>query len=249
MKPDAMAAVVLCGGRGTRAYPHTVEVPKPLLDVAGRPILEHVLDIYARQGVRRFVLAAGYKGDLIREFAASLLSDWDVQVIDTGEDTNTGERIRLCQDFVEDRFFATYADGVGNVNLRTLMDVHLSGGGPATITTVPLPSQYGTVDIDAAGRVVRFKEKPRLLDHWINGGFFVMDRQVFDHWIGEDLEKEILPNLASIGKLQAYRHDGFWKSMDTYKDALDLTRLADTGTPPWLAEPTEPPVETTFVSQ
>lgn len=235
-----MVTVILCGGRGTRAYPHTVEVPKPLLDVAGRPILEHVLNIYAQQGCRKFVLAAGYRHEMIREFASSLLADWNVRVVDTGEETGTGERIRLCQEYVGESFFATYADGVGNVNLSALLGHHTAGDGYATITTVPLPSQYGTVEVSSAGHVVEFKEKPRLMDHWINGGFFVMDRAVFGTWSGQDLEKEILPGLAAAGQLRAYRHNGFWKSMDTYKDALDLTALADSGRPPWLAQPTEP---------
>lgn len=237
MRPQDMTALVLCGGRGTRAYPHTVEVPKPLLDVAGHPILEHVMDIYARQGVRRFVLAAGYKSAMISDFVASLVADWQVEVVDTGESTGTGARIRACRDRLGDPFFATYADGVADVHLAELLAFHARSPAAATITTVPLPSQYGTVDIDGSGRVTGFREKPLLRDHWINGGFFVMDRRVFDSWSGEDLEKEVLPALAQRGDLAAYRHRGFWKSMDTYKDALDLAALARRGTPPWLRPP------------
>jgi glucose-1-phosphate cytidylyltransferase len=230
--------VVLCGGKGTRAYPHTAQLPKPLLDVAGRPVLEHVLDIYARQGARRFVLAAGFQSDMIRSFAGSLMTDWDVQVVDTGEDANTATRIFRCKEYLGERFFATYGDGVGNVDLAALLRTHASAGTAATITTVPLPSQYGTVDSDAEGKVRQFTEKPRLRDHWINGGFFVMERRVFEHWSGEDLEKEVLPYLASLGELQEFRHEGFWRSMDTYKDSLELSALAGAGTPPWLASPT-----------
>jgi glucose-1-phosphate cytidylyltransferase len=230
-----MQTVVLCGGRGTRAYPHTLELPKPLLEVAGRPILHHVLEIYAIQGVRRFILAAGYKAELIRQFTQGLPPEWDVLVIDTGEESNTGTRILRCRDALEGRFFATYGDGLGNVDLGRSLDVHSSSQAAVTITTVPLPSQYGTLDIDLSGRVRLFKEKPRLQDHWINGGFFVMEPRVFNRWEGEDLEKDVLPALASAGDLQAYRHDGFWKSMDTYKDAVELTELAATnGSPPWL---------------
>ena len=230
-----MPAVVLCGGKGTRAYPHTVELPKPLLEVAGQPVLRHVLEIYAAQGVRRFVLAAGYKAELIRRFAEELPAEWEVLVVDTGEESNTGTRILRCRELLDGRFFATYGDGLGNVDLRKALDTHCASGAAVTVTSVPLPSQYGTLDIDPSGRVRLFKEKPRLQDHWINGGFFVMERRVFSQWEGEDLEKEVLPALAAAGDLQAYRHDGFWKSMDTYKDAVELTELAGGGScPPWL---------------
>ncbi|MGH9121096.1 MAG: sugar phosphate nucleotidyltransferase, partial [Acidimicrobiales bacterium] len=210
-----MAAVVLCGGRGTRAYPYTAELPKPLLEVAGRPILWHVLDIYARQGVRRFVLAAGFRGDALEDWASSLDEPWEVEVVDTGEDSLTGTRIEGCREYVGERFFATYGDGLADVDLAALLDTHISKGAPVTFTIVPLPSQYGTVDTGPDDRVVRFKEKPVLYDHWINGGFFVMEQGAFEHWEGDDLEKEVLPHLAESGHLQAYRHKGFWKSMDT----------------------------------
>lgn len=230
-----MQTVVLCGGKGTRAYPHTLELPKPLLEVAARPVLRHVLEIYAIQGVRRFVLAAGYKAELIRQFTEDLPSEWDVKVIDTGEESNTGTRILRCREELEGQFFATYGDGLGNVDLRKSLAEHSASGAAVTITSVPLPSQYGTLDIDPSGRVRLFKEKPRLQDHWINGGFFVMEPRVFTQWEGEDLEKDVLPALAAAGELQAYRHDGFWKSMDTYKDAMELTDLATAnGSPPWL---------------
>src|SRR5437763_830886 len=151
-----MWTLILCGGKGTRAYPHTLDVPKPLLDVAGRPILHHVMDIYGQQGARRFLLAGGYKIDMIRVFADSLPHEWEVKVVDTGEDANTGTRIWRCRDLLTERFFATYGDGLGNVDLRTLVQFHMMNGGLATVTTVPLPSQYGTVTTDEAGRVLEF---------------------------------------------------------------------------------------------
>src|SRR4051812_6608242 len=179
--------VILCGGKGTRAYPHTVDVPKPLLEVAGRPVLQHVMEVYAAQGFQRFVLAAGFKAELIWKFANGLPSSWDVEVLDTGEETNTGGRILRCRDHVEDSFFATYADGLADIDLEALARFHASHGGLATLTTVPLPSQYGTLDCDDDGRVRNFREKPLLPDHWINGGFFVFDKAGFDGWEGEDL--------------------------------------------------------------
>jgi len=225
--------VILCGGKGTRAYPHTIEVPKPLLLVDDRPVLQHVIDIYVGQGFDRFVLAAGYRSDLISEFADGIPAPTSVTVRDTGEDANTGERIYHCREVVGDTFFATYADGLGNVDLAALLAFHQAHDGAATLTTVPLQSQYGTIDISADGRVNEFREKPRLPEHRINAGFFAFDRRVFDVWKGEDLERQVLPHLAALGELFAFHHDGFWKSMDTYKDALELSALAEGTTPPW----------------
>jgi glucose-1-phosphate cytidylyltransferase len=233
-----LTTVILCGGKGTRAYPHTTEVPKPLLEVAGRPILRHVMEIYADQGCRSFVLSAGFKADLIRSFAGELPADWEVEVVDTGLDTNTGGRVRAVADRVGDVFFATYSDGLGDVDLGALLGFHRSHPGAATLTTVPLPSQYGTIEREADGRVAGFREKPILPDHWINGGFFVFDRRVFDLWRGDDLEREVLPSLGEAGELYAYAHAGFWRSMDTYKDALDLSALASSGRAPWVRSAT-----------
>ena len=227
--------IVLCGGKGTRAYPHTVDVPKPLLDVSGRPVLRHVMDVYAAQGHTRFVLAAGFKVDAIETFASTLPREWTVEVVDTGVETKTGERVRLCRERVGDPFFVTYADGLANVDLTALEAFHRRHGGVATLTAVPLPSPYGTVELADDGRVTCFREKPRLRDHLINGGFFVFDQAAFDSWEGQDLECEVLPALGAAGRLHAWRHDGFWKSMDTYKDALELSALASEGSAPWLS--------------
>ena len=232
-----MKTVILCGGRGTRAYPHTVDLPKPLLDVGNVPILFHLMNIYARQGFEDFVLAAGFRSDLIERFTDDLPRHWNVEVADTGEDTGTGERIRRCRGRLGQTFLATYGDGLGAVDLEALLAYHASHQGAATVTTVPLPSPYGTLEWDESGRVQRFIEKPRLDDHWINAGFFVMDECAFDHWRGDDLEREVLPALAAAGELYAYRHSGFWRSMDTYKDALELSALCREGGGPWTSLP------------
>jgi glucose-1-phosphate cytidylyltransferase len=228
-----MKTVILCGGKGTRAYPHTTQVPKPLLEVAGRPVLQHVMESYAAQGFTSFVLAAGFKIELISSFVETLPSGWDIEVVDTGEDTNTGGRIARCRDRVGDPFFATYSDGLSDIDLRALLSFHEGHAGSATVTTVPLPSQYGTIVFGDDRRVSSFREKPVLGDHWINGGFFVFDQAAFEHWAGEDLERDVLPALGTAGRLYAYQHRGFWKSMDTYKDALELTALVVEGKGPW----------------
>jgi glucose-1-phosphate cytidylyltransferase len=229
-----MQTVILCGGTGVRAVPSTLEVPKPLLLVGDRPVLAHVMEIYADQGFTDFVLAAGYKAELVWKFAQSLPASWQVEVVDTGEETNTGGRVMKVRERLGEEFFLTYSDGLGDVDLHHLLDFHRAHGGAATVTTVSLPSPYGTFDLDEKGRVSGFREKPKLHDHLINAGFFVMDSRVFDRWDGEDLEREVLPSLANAGDLFAYRHEGFWKSMDTQKDAQELTALCEGGRGPWV---------------
>jgi glucose-1-phosphate cytidylyltransferase len=226
--------IILCGGKGTRAYPRTLELPKPLLPVGDRPVLQHLMEIYARRGFREFVLAAGYKIGAIEEFAATLDDAWSVEVVDTGEDADTGARVVACRDRVGDQFFLTYGDGLGDVDLEGLLAFHNAHPGSVTLTTVPLPSQYGTLGLDGDGRVVDFHEKPILQDHLINAGFFVVNQRAFDHWAGPSLEQDVLPALGRAGELYALRHNGFWKSMDTYKDALDLSTYCADGPGPWL---------------
>lgn len=233
-----MQTVILCGGRGTRAYPHTEEVPKPLLEVDGTPVLGHLMEIYASQGLTDFVLSAGYLANRIEDFARACPASWNVEVVDTGESSNTAERITGVADRLEGTFLANYADGLGNVDLASLLDFHRSHPGAATLTTVPLPSQYGTIDISTTGQVQDFREKPRLRDHRINGGYFVFDARALELFRGRDLEREVLPVIAAAGELFAFKHDGFWKSMDTYKDAQELTELARADAP-WMARPGE----------
>jgi glucose-1-phosphate cytidylyltransferase len=228
-----MRTLILCGGKGTRAHPHTTELPKPLLEVAGTPILRHVMDIYAAQGFIDFVLAAGFRAEQIEAFAHTLPEKWSVTVVDSGESTGTGGRVAACAELLGDRCFLTYGDGVGDVDLHALLDHHVRCGGAATVTTVPLPSPYGTVETDATGRVVAFQEKPRLADHWINAGFLVLERRALRWCTHDDLERGVLPALGAAGELFAHRHLGFWRSLDTYKDAVELSALVHDGEPPW----------------
>ena len=226
-----MQTVIMCGGKGTRARPYTSETPKPLLPVAGEPVLGHLMRIYAAQGFTSFVLAAGHLVDAVVEFARACPRSWDVEVVDTGRETGTARRIELVADRLDRTFMANYADGLADVDLGDLLDTHRAHPGSATLTTVALPSQYGTVETDQYERVIEFREKPRLPDHRINGGYFVFDRAAFAHFRGEDLEREVLPALADAGELYTHRHPGFWKSLDTYKDAQELGQLAEEGAP------------------
>ncbi len=229
--------VILCGGRGTRLVERTQEIPKPLVEIGGMPILWHVIHLYAAQGFRRFLLATGYKGALIADFAAS--TPWPegvaVDSIDTGLDTATGGRLRRLAPLLADepRFCSTYADGLADIDLGALLDFHEAHGALATMTVVRPHLQFGVAQLDDRDRVTGFHEKPPS-EHWINGGFFSLERPVLDHLRDDGpLEREPLRRLAAEGQLRAYRHEGFWECMDTYKDSVALNDLWAAGEAPW----------------
>jgi glucose-1-phosphate cytidylyltransferase len=228
--------VILCGGRGTRLREHSETIPKPLVEIGGRPILWHVIRIYAEQGFGRFLLCLGDRGQMIEEFVRSegLPAGLTIECVDTGNDTPTGGRIALVGDRVHgDRFCATYADGVADVDLHSLLDFHGDHGALATLTVVRPELQFGVARLNGAGRVEGFVEKPRF-DGWINGGFFCFERGVLDY-LREDsvLEREPFERLAADGQLRAYQHIGFWDCLDTYKDAVLLNDLWNSGRAPW----------------
>jgi glucose-1-phosphate cytidylyltransferase len=206
-----------------------------MLQVGDRPVLHHVMDIYARHGVTDFVLAAGYRREVIEAYGDQWPDAWTVEVVDTGDEADTGDRVIACLDRLSDTFYATYGDGLGDVDIAALAARHAAHDGGATVTVVPLPSQYGTLVVDGNERVTEFREKPVLPDHLINAGFFVFDRACIAECGGSSLERDILPALGQRGELFVYRHDGFWKSMDTQKDVSDLDALARREDPPWLA--------------
>lgn len=228
-----MQVVILCGGKGTRSYPYTEYLPKPMMPIAGAPILQHVMRIFAAQGHREFILSLGYRKEIIVDYFHRKHLPIDIQFVDTGDDTDTGGRIRNLAPMLGDRFMATYADGLSDVDLSALLAFHQSHGGAATVTSVPLVSQYGTIDMDESGRVRHFREKPVMEGFWINAGFFVFERSVFDHWEGTNLEKHVLPALVRRGLISAYRHRGFFKSMDTHKDQQEIERMYEAGEMPW----------------
>jgi glucose-1-phosphate cytidylyltransferase len=227
--------VILCGGRGTRLRERTESVPKALVEIGGRPILWHVIQIYAAQGFERFLLATGYMGEAVEEFAAA--ERWPegvrVECVDTGLDTPTGGRLAtLAGELGEERFCATYADGVADVDLDALLDFHQQQEALATVTVVQPNLQWGVAEL-AGEAVTGFVEKPRS-EHWINGGFFCFEPAVLGY-LGPDsvLEREPLSRLAADGQLRAFRHEGFWDCMDTYKDAVVLNDLWTSNTAPW----------------
>ncbi|MBX3297166.1 MAG: NTP transferase domain-containing protein [Acidobacteria bacterium] len=242
-----MKTVILCGGRGTRLDELGKVVPKALVEIGGRPIISHLMQLYASYGFSDFSLCLGHLGDKIKDyfgargegnirvtFQTETNESWDVSLYETGEDTNTGGRIARIANLLADdqRFFVTYGDGLADVNIGSLLEFHKGHGKLATMTTVHPRSPFGIVDLNDDGTVNSFREKPRL-DVWINGGFFVFERQVLDLLDGDPvLEEGPLETLAKINELMAYRHTGFWKCMDTYKDSLEFNALWETG-PPW----------------
>jgi glucose-1-phosphate cytidylyltransferase len=227
--------VILCGGRGTRLRERTESMPKALVEIGAKPIVWHVVRIYAAQGFDRFLLATGYMGEAVEEFVAA--EPWpggvEVECVETGLDTPTGGRIaRLGARLDGDSFCVTYADGVADVDLAGLLEFHASHRGLATLTAVRPRLQWGVAELEG-DRVAGFAEKPRS-EHWINGGFLCFEPGALDY-IGEDsvLERDPLQRLATDGELRAFRHAGFWDCMDTYKDAVVLNDLWASGEAPW----------------
>jgi len=238
MDPRELTVVILCGGRGTRLQEHTQSIPKPLVEIGGRPIVWHVVQLYVAQGFRRFLLCTGYKGELIERFAAA--EPWPdgvtVTCLDTGLDTPTGGRaLAAVRMLGEQPFCLTYADGVADVDLHALLAAHRAHGDLATVTVVRPELQFGVAQLDGDDRVTGFREKPQA-EQWVNGGFFVFEPAV-RRYLAQDsvLEREPLQRLAADGQLRAFRHEGFWDCMDTYKDAVLLNDLWAQGLAPWKA--------------
>jgi glucose-1-phosphate cytidylyltransferase len=260
VKPAALDAVILCGGQGTRLREETEFKPKPMVEIGGRPILWHIMRRYHRFGVRRFILCLGYKGDVIRDYFLNYRvrscdvtvnlrdhsvkvhdetpeEDWEIVLTDTGDDTMTGGRIKRALKHVRgEHFFATYGDGVADIDIAALLAAHEAGGRLATVTAVHPSSRYGEIDV-AHDAVKTFAEKPQVNGGWINGGFFVFARRAFDGVSdapGLVLETDVLPPLAARAELSAYQHGGFWQCMDTYREMLALNQIWARGNAPWL---------------
>jgi len=253
-----MKAVILAGGLGTRISEDTVNRPKPMIEIGGKPILWHIMKIYSAYGVNDFVICCGYKGYVIKEYFANYFlhtSDvtfdmrtnemqvhqqyaehWKVTLVDTGESTMTGGRLRRVKDFVRDEeaFCFTYGDGLSSINISTLIDYHKQRGTLATLTATYPPGRFGALDI-RDNKVQSFKEKPKGDGGMINGGFFVLSPKVIDLIPGDECvwEREPLEQLAEQGNLSAYEHEGFWQPMDTLRDKTLLEDLWQSGKAPW----------------
>jgi glucose-1-phosphate cytidylyltransferase len=228
--------VILCGGRGTRLQRGAAAIPKPMVEIGGQPILWHVIQIYLAQGFDRFLLLTGYLGEQIERFVAQArwAADVEIRCLETGVDTPTGGRLHLAaSELPAETFCLTYADGVADIDLEALLTTHARHDGAATMTVVRPALPFGVAEIDDAGVVWGFAEKPRS-ERWVNGGFFCLEPAVLELLSPDSvLERDPLERLAAQGELRAYRHDGFWDCMDTYKDAVVLNDLWTRGRAPW----------------
>ena len=254
-----MKVAILAGGLGSRLSEETEVKPKPMVEVGGRPILWHIMSLYACQGFKDFAIGLGYKGEYIKRYMVDYCSlnrnltvhlrdgkvemeggeqpqdDWTVQLVDTGQGTATGGRIkRLAPYLGGETFMLTWGDGLANIDLAKLLEFHRSHGKLATVTAVRPPARFGLIEMDG-DRVSSFLEKPQLGEGWINGAFFVLEPGIFEYIEGDDTQWELEPmeGLARDGQLMAYKHDGFWQCMDTIRDKKLLESLWETGKAPW----------------
>lgn len=256
-----MKVAILAGGVGSRLQEETEVRPKPMVEIGGRPILWHIMKHYAHYDFNDFVIALGYKGEIIKRWMLEYSSlqgdltislndgkvevlkqereDWNVSLVDTGLKTQTGGRIkRLAEHLGDSTFMLTWGDGVSDIDLRRLLDFHRAHGRYATVTAVRPPARFGRVEIGSDGQVTTFTEKP-LEEGWINGAFFVLEPQVLEYIEGDltHWEREPLEQLASDGQLMAYTHDSFWQCMDTLREKVLLEQLWQAGDPPWKVWP------------
>ena len=230
-----MKTIILAGGLGTRFSEETENKPKPMILIDHRPIIWHIMDIYASQGYSDFVIATGYKSEVIEEWAESLETDWSIKTINTGLTTQTGGRIKKCiEQFDDEVFFATYGDGLGNVNLKRLAEFHKSNKATVTATAVRPPARFGYLET-RDGLVTKFGEKNQINEGWINGGFFLMNRSIVKYINGDDeaLETGALPRLTALKEFYAYPHSGFWFPMDTRSEQQALAANARQNPRPW----------------
>jgi glucose-1-phosphate cytidylyltransferase len=253
-----MKAVILAGGLGTRISEETHVKPKPMIEIGGKPILWHIMKMYGQHGINEFIICCGYKGYLIKEHFANYflhMSDvtfdmssnathihkrsaepWKVTLVDTGDSTMTGGRLKRVKDYLKDEkaFCFTYGDGVSDVDISALIEFHQAHQKLATITAVQPPGRYGALEMDGS-RVRGFTEKPKGDSSWINGGFFVLSPACIDFIAADDTpwEGEPLSSIAAKGELRAFRHDGFWQPMDTLRDRTQLEELWASGNAPW----------------
>ena len=230
-----MKAVILAGGYGTRISEESHLKPKPMIEIGGKPILWHIMKIYSAHGVNDFVICLGYKGQLIKEYFTKFDSAlWNIQLIDTGEHTMTGGRIKRIQKHIDDTFCLTYGDGLSDVDISGLISFHKEKKSTATLTAIHPPERFGVLSL-SGDYVTEFHEKHSGGSSWINGGFFVFEPEIFDNLRDDStiLERTPLETLAKEQKLTAFKHDGFWHPMDTLRDKKHLEKLWTSGKAPW----------------
>lgn len=253
-----MKTVILAGGLGTRLTEETTIKPKPMVEIGGKPILWHIMKIYSAYGLHDFIICLGYKGYIIKEYFANYFlhsSDvtfdmvnnkmdihqnyaepWHVTLVDTGEKTMTGGRLKRIKPYLEDDDFCfTYGDGVANININQLIQFHKEQGTLATVTATQPAGRFGALQLNDHKKITGFKEKPQGDGAWINGGFFVLSPKVIDYITGDDTiwERQPLESLARDGQVSAFLHDGFWYAMDTLRDKIHLEYLWQSGLAPW----------------
>lgn len=253
-----MKAVILAGGLGTRLSEETSLKPKPMVEIGGKPILWHIMNIYSAHGINEFIIAAGYKGEVVKDYflnfyainnditvdlsnGKTIIHDgnqpkWKVHVVDTGLYTQTGGRLKRLKNWLEkeDLFMFTYGDGVADIDIKSLLNFHRAHGRLATVTTVRAPARFGRIVFDE-DRIVNFYEKPEAAEGWINGGYFILNPEVIDYVEGDETiwERDPIERLARDGQLMGYRHYGFWSCMDTLKEKNYLEELWSSGKAPW----------------
>ena len=254
-----MKVVILAGGLGTRLSEETDMKPKPMVEIGGKPILWHIMKIFSTYNLNDFVICCGYKGFVIKEYFANYYShhsdvtyslkdggvtyhhknveQWNVTIVDTGLDTATGGRLKRVSKYLEeeDTFCLTYGDGLADVQINSLIDFHHRHKKFATVTATRTPGRYGVLNINDSDKVENFQEKPTSEDNWISGGFFILNKEIFNFIDGDDtsFENDVLPNLAKKSELAAFKHSGFWQPMDTLKEKIELNKSWEAGTACW----------------
>ena len=230
-----MKVILLAGGFGTRLSEYTEAIPKPMIKIGEKPMLWHIMNLYARYNHTNFFVALGYKGEIIKEYFTKTKEKWNINLVDTGQKTMTGGRVKRLKKFIgNETCMLTYGDGLANINLDALLDFHKKHGKLVTVTAVRPPARFGAIKLNG-NRVNDFKEKSKMEEGWINGGFFIIEPSFFDFIEGDDtyLEREPLARVAKEGELFAYKHEGFWQCMDTKRDRDNLEEIYKKGAP-WI---------------
>ena len=252
-----MKLVILAGGRGSRISEESILKPKPLIEIGGMPIIWHIMKIYSSYGIKDFIICCGYKGYLIKEYFSNFFlhssdvtinlkknsikihkknsEDWNITLINTGEDTATGGRILKIKKYVDNTFCLTYGDGLSNINIKELINQHKKSKKAATMSVVLPSARFGAVEIDTNKKIKKFVEKPKGDKQWVNGGFFVLNKKIFNYLSNSNTvwEKEPLENLARDNELMSFKHEGFWQPMDTLRDKILLDKLWNENKAKW----------------